>query len=78
MNDRFDAVLANEARDQRLVAGIADNQRCALGHGPLEPGGEIVEHHDALAGIEEFEHHVAADIAGSASDQDRHARSPFP
>ena len=29
---------------------------------------------DALAGIDELEHHVAADISGSAGDQDRHER----
>ena len=40
---------------------------------PIETGGEIVEHHHPLASIDERMNPVAADIAGAASDQDRHA-----
>jgi hypothetical protein len=38
-------------------------------------GRKIVEHHHALVGSEEFEHHMATDIARSPSDQDRHGNS---
>ena len=77
MDDGLDAVLADQTNDELLVAGIADDERHALGEQPGESGREVVEHHDALAGIDEFVHHMAADIAGSAGDQDRHARNPF-
>ena len=68
MKDRFDAVLGDEATEQRLVAGVAHDERYALGDGPRQSGGEVVEDHDALAGIGEFKHHVAADIASSAGN----------
>jgi hypothetical protein len=40
----------------------------ALGDGARQSGGEVVEDHDALAGIGEFKHHVAADVARSAAN----------
>jgi hypothetical protein len=67
---------ADDAVDQRLVAGLADDQRHTLGHGPLEAGREIIEHDDVLAGIDQLIDHVAADIPGAASDQDRHVFEP--
>ena len=45
-------VLADDARDQRLVAGLADDERHALGDGPVETRRQVVEHDDALAGID--------------------------
>src|SRR5262245_26679311 len=44
---------------------------------PMETGREVVEHHDALAGIDERMNHMASDIAGAAGNQDRHARGPL-
>ena len=69
--------LADETGDQRLVAGLADDERHALGNGPVEAGGQIVEHDDALAGVDQRMDHVAADIAGAAGDQDCHAVQPY-
>ncbi len=63
-------------RDQRLIAGLADDERHAFGHRPVEAGREVVEHDHALAGIDQRVHHVAADIAGAAGDQDRHDGDP--
>ena len=37
-----------------------------------KPVDEIVEHDDALAGVDERVNHVAADIPGAAGDQDGH------
>ena len=68
MEDRIDAVLRDEATKQHRVAGVADDERYALGDGPRQPGGEVVEDHDPLGGIDEFKHHVAADIASSAGN----------
>ena len=77
MDDRIDPVLLDETLDQRLIAAVADDERHARGNGPVESGGKVVEHDDALAGIDEVEHHVATDIAGSAGDEDRHAVTRF-
>ena len=65
-------MLAKKLGDQRLVAGVADDEWRALRHGPVVTGGEVVEHDDGFASIEQLEHHVAADIAGSAGNEDRH------
>ena len=73
MNDRLDPVVANEASDEGLVAAVAGDQRHAIRDGRGESGRKIVEHDDALAGVAELKYHVAADIAGAAGDQDRHA-----
>ena len=69
MGDRVDPVLVDQPRDQLRVAEIADDQLDAFGHRPGEAGREIVEHDDLLAGVEQAEHHVAADIAGAAGHQ---------
>ena len=60
-------------RDQRLIADVADDERHARRHRPVEAGGEVVEHDHALAGVDQRVDHVAADVAGAAGDQDRHA-----
>ena len=74
MDDGVDPMLGDQRRHTRLVSGFPDHERRALRHRPIEAGGEIVEHHHALAGIDQRVNHVAADIAGAAGDQDRHAR----
>ena len=51
--------------DDRESPGVLSGQ-LARGHGCLEPGTEIVERHDVLAGCAELAHDVAADIAGTA------------
>ena len=63
---------AISAATRRLIAGLADDERNRLGHGPVEAGRKIVQHDDGFAGIDERMNHVAADIAGAAGDQDRH------
>ena len=73
MDDGLDAMLGYQARHERLVPGVTDDKRGALRHRPIETGAEIIEHHDALAGIEERVNHVASDVAGAAGDQDSHA-----
>ena len=72
MDDGLDPVLTDQARDQCLVAAVAGDQRHAFRDRPWKAGREIVEHDDALAGVAELKHHVAADITGSAGDQYRH------
>ena len=66
-------MLPDQTLDQILVAGVADDELRALGHGPGEAGREIVENDDRLARVEKAERHVAADIAGPSGDQNAHA-----
>jgi hypothetical protein len=68
VHDGVDVVLGQDAGDEFLVAGVADYQ-FAVGHGFAETGGEVVEGDDALAGLAELAHHVAADVAGAAGDE---------
>jgi hypothetical protein len=77
MDDGLDAMLRDQARYERLIPNIAYEQGSFLRQRPVETGAEIIEHHDALAAIDERVNHVASDIAGAASDQDSHARGSF-
>src|SRR5271168_3514465 len=78
VDNRLDVAFADELRDQRLVARLADDEWYALGDRPPKAGREIIKHHDLLVGIDELVHHVAANIAGSAGDQDCHFFSRDP
>ena len=73
MDDGVDPVLRDQRAHARLISGIADHERRTRRHRPIEAGGEIVEHHHALAGIDQRVNHVASDIAGAAGHQGRHA-----
>ena len=72
MNDGVDLVFRNRRCHARLIPAIADHERRPRCHRLIKAGGEIVEHHHPLTGIDEGMNHVAADIAGASSDQDRH------
>ena len=76
MDDRLDAVVADDFCNERLIAALADDQRNALRNRPVKAGREIVEHDHALAGVGKRVHHVTADVAGSAGNQDRHISRP--
>jgi hypothetical protein len=60
-----------------LISDVTDDEGGAIRYRPIETGREVVEHHDALAGIDERMNHVASDIAGAAGDLDRHAGGPL-
>jgi hypothetical protein len=73
MGDRIDPVAQDRLGDEGLVGHVADDEAHLGGQGPVVTGREIVEDHDLLMpGIDQREHHVAADIAGAARDQNRH------
>src|SRR5262249_57805417 len=76
VDDGVDPVFADQAGDEGLVAAVAGDQGRAFSDRPGEPGREIVEDDDALAGIAELEHHMTAAIAGSADDQYCHLLRP--
>ena len=75
MDDGVDSMLRDQRCYARLVPDLADDKRYILRHSPFETGRQIVEHHHALAGIDERVDHMASDIAGTAGDQDRHPMS---
>ena len=74
MNHRIDLVLEQQAAHQIVVANVAFDEFGLGGDRPAKPGRQIVENEDVLPGIEEFQHHMAADIAGAARDQYAHKR----
>ena len=69
-------MVGDGLRHQIAVAGAAGNERDLAGDQEAETGRQIVEHDHRLAGIDELMHHVAADIAGPARDQNRHDPCP--
>ena len=57
---------------QSRVAEIANDQ-FDLRRQRLPPAsGEIVDHDDFFIGVEQFQHHVGADITGAAGDKNGH------
>src|SRR5690606_29746599 len=71
---RVDVVGAEQALQQGRVADVADHQ-LPVQHRIAVAGAEVVQHHDVLAALAELAHHVAADVAGTAGDQDLPAAS---
>ena len=73
MHHGIERVIGHQPVEKRLVTDIAFDQ---LGLGRDRPpvtGRQIVEHHDIFADIGQCHHHVAADIACAAGDQNAHA-----
>jgi hypothetical protein len=77
MDNGVDPVLRDQRGHARLVTDVADDEQRALRYCPIETGREVVEHHDALAGVDERMNHVTSDIASAAGDQDCHAGDPL-
>jgi len=75
MDDRVDPVRGGDAVDQRAVGDVALMEGDAFGHRPAEAGRQIVDHHRRLPAVEKLEHHVAADVAGAARDENCHVVS---
>ena len=73
-----DLVLGDQRGDQRLVAGVADDQRHAFGIAQSKPVERLSSTTTALAGVGQRVHHVAADIAGAAGHQNCHVPRPVP
>src|SRR5476649_180952 len=74
MDDRGHAVLRDGLGHQLAVAGVAGDEGNRARDQESETGRQVVEHDDRFTRVDEFVHHMAADIAGAASDQDRHDR----
>ena len=76
VRDRVDGVLGDEPQHKRGISRIPANESRAVGHGGSKTRREIVENDHFFTGIEELEHHMAADVAGAAGHQNRHRSSP--
>jgi hypothetical protein len=72
MEDCVDPMRRDQRCDARLVSGIADRERRARWHGPVEAGVRLSSMTHRLSGIKERMEHATADIAGAAGDQDHH------
>jgi hypothetical protein len=53
MDNGVDPVLRDQRSYARLISDVTDDERGALRDRPIETGREVVERHDALAGIDE-------------------------
>ena len=71
MHNCLHSMVAQRCFHQRLVGDVAHDQRNALRYCPIKAGNEIVDDHNAIAGIRQCQHCMAADITGPARDQDR-------
>jgi hypothetical protein len=65
-------VLRDEAKDERIIARLTDDELYAFGYCPFESSRQIVEHDHALAALDKGMDHVAADIPGAAGNQNGH------
>jgi hypothetical protein len=68
MHHRIDLVFHQEPRHQIVVTHIADNQ-IACSDGLAKTFGEIVDNDDLLARLTQLPHYMAADVTGTAGDQ---------
>ena len=75
VNDGRDRIVVQKPPDHDLVADMALMEVGAIRHKPAHSGGEVVEHDDIEIALERGVNHVAADIAGSAGDQNGHEES---
>ncbi len=72
MNDGVDGIAQEQPAHEVMVADIALDELRRVRHRPAEPGRQIVENDNVLAGVEQLEHHMAADEASSTRDQNAH------
>ncbi len=73
MNEGVDRLGTNQVGNELIIADVADDQLCPRRHRSPKSRRKIVENNDILAGIDELQHHVGANIACPARHQDRHA-----
>jgi hypothetical protein len=65
-------VLRNQRSHARLVAAFRSYEGRSARHRPSKTSAEIVEHHHALARINERINHMASDISSAARNQGGH------
>ncbi len=72
MDNRRDAMVADELGDERAVAGVSDDERRVRRYRPFKSGRKVVEDNHALAHVEERVDHMAADVTGAPRHENRH------
>jgi hypothetical protein len=72
MKHRVHPVLAEEAPQQRRIPNVALNERNGGGDKVPMPCGKIVQNENILASLQKATDHVTADIARTATDENRH------
>jgi hypothetical protein len=70
VHHRVDLMVRQESRDQRVVAGIANNQLPRRDGSP-KPFAQVIEDDNPLAGLAQLSHDMTADVSGAAGDQYR-------
>jgi len=73
MDDLGHRVRLDDLFEERLAADVADEQGHRFRQRRAKTRGEVVDDDDCLAGVGQRMHHVAADIAAAACDEDSHA-----
>src|SRR5436305_8808816 len=73
MNHGGDGVLLEQTAQQRLIPDIALMEMRALRYERTDAGRKIVQNDDLFAALKGGPDHVAADIARSTANQNRHA-----
>jgi hypothetical protein len=63
-------MIGDQSADEILIRDIALREHCFLRNRPFEAGAEIVDDHYRPPAVEQREHRMASDIAGSAGNQD--------
>jgi hypothetical protein len=72
MDNGIDLVAQEHAADEVVVAHVALDELRFRRHRPAEAGRKIVDDEDVLSGVEQLEHHMAADEAGPTRDEHTH------
>src|SRR3546814_10471596 len=69
MHDRLDILISNQFLDECLILNVALHKSDVLRDGPTKASGEIVADGNAIAGIAQRQHGMAANISRAARYQ---------
>src|SRR3546814_1939597 len=69
MHDRLDILISNQFLDECLILNVALHKSDVLRDGPTKASGEIVDDGNAIAGIAQRQHGMAANISRAARYQ---------
>src|SRR3546814_5639854 len=75
MHDRLDILISNQFLDECLILNVALHKSDVLRDGPTKASGEIVDDGNAIAGIAQRQHGMAANISRAARYQYHRFRS---
>jgi hypothetical protein len=72
MDDGVDRIAAEQPAHEGMIADISPDEFCLGRYRPAKAGRQIVENEYVLAGIEQLEHHMAADEASPTRYEHTH------